>query len=342
MGLARRDQQGTVRTLRVAAAALGVAGLVAVGSGEALAAVECGDTITQDRKLTKDIVNCDVTGLIIGAPGVTLDLNGHRLDGIGESNDGVLNSAGHDGVVIKGSGGKITGFGRGVEMNNAADARVKGIKFRNIDSATSAIGVFMSNSSNALVTNNVVTDMKDPDAVGILLQGGSQAEVSGNEITSIKGQSTRGVRLALNSLGVLVERNRIAEVGGHGIDVDGSDSARILRNRVSRTKLRGILITGDADGTRVKRNNLIRNEDGLLLDGSWTGSDARISANTARLSLEDGLELDAAGVAVRRNLVLNNADWGIEADPGTIDLGGNRAAGNGEAAQCLNVVCTPP
>jgi nitrous oxidase accessory protein NosD len=315
---------------------------LALGAADARAAVECGDTITQDRKLTQDIINCDVTGLIIGAPNVTLDLNGHRLDGIGESNDGVLNSAGHDGVTIKGSGGSITGFGRGVEMNNAADAKVRGIEFRNNDSPNSAIGVFMSNASNALVTNNVVTDMKDPDAVAILFQGGSQAEVSENRITSIKGQSTRGVRLALGSLGVLVERNRISGAKGYGIDVDDADSARILRNRVTGAKLRGVLITGDADGARVKRNNLVSNEDGLLVDSNWVGSDTRISANTARLSLEDGLEIDAPGAALRRNLVLNNADWGIEADPGTIDLGGNRAAGNGEAAQCLNVVCKKP
>jgi hypothetical protein len=339
MGIVRGGAPGARRT-GLLAAAFAVA--VALGSADARAAVECGDTITQDRKLTKDIIDCDVTGLIIGAPDVTLDLNGHRLDGIGESNGGVLNSAGHDGVTIKGSGGSITGFGRGVEMSNAADARVRGIEFRKNDSPTSAIGVFMSNSSNALIANNEISDMQDPDAVGILFQGGSQAEVSGNKITSIKGQDTRAVRLALNSLGILVERNRIARIGGYGVDVDGADSARITRNRVARANLRGILVTGDADGTRVKRNSLVRNEDGLLLDSSWTGSDTRISVNTARLSKEDGLELDAPGASLRRNLVLDNADWGIEADPGTIDLGGNRAAGNGEAAQCLNVICKKP
>jgi hypothetical protein len=31
---------------------------------------------------------------------------------------------------------------------------------------------------------------------------------------------------------------------------------------------------------------------------------------------------------------------GIAAVPGTHDGGGNRAAGNGNPAQCLNIVCT--
>jgi hypothetical protein len=32
---------------------------------------------------------------------------------------------------------------------------------------------------------------------------------------------------------------------------------------------------------------------------------------------------------------------GIEADPGTIDGGGNHAKHNGNALQCLNVACRP-
>jgi hypothetical protein len=39
------------------------------------------------------------------------------------------------------------------------------------------------------------------------------------------------------------------------------------------------------------------------------------------------------------NTANDNVDFGIEAVPGVIDGGGNRAFGNGNPLQCLNVVC---
>jgi hypothetical protein len=42
---------------------------------------------------------------------------------------------------------------------------------------------------------------------------------------------------------------------------------------------------------------------------------------------------------VRANSANNNGDLGIESIEGTIDGGGNRAGGNGNPLQCVNVVC---
>src|SRR3954452_16066941 len=42
---------------------------------------------------------------------------------------------------------------------------------------------------------------------------------------------------------------------------------------------------------------------------------------------------------VTRNLAVHNANLGIEAIPGVIDGGGNRAFGNGNPAQCINIAC---
>jgi hypothetical protein len=39
------------------------------------------------------------------------------------------------------------------------------------------------------------------------------------------------------------------------------------------------------------------------------------------------------------NTANDNTDLGIEAVPGVIDGGGNKASGNGNPAQCLNVRC---
>ena len=52
------------------------------GSSSALAArVSCGQTIVTSTKLANDLIDCPSNGIVIGANNVTLDLNGHVVDG---------------------------------------------------------------------------------------------------------------------------------------------------------------------------------------------------------------------------------------------------------------------
>ena len=60
-----------------------LAGVVALSGAEAASKVSCGDTITTDTTLHHNLVNCPNNGIIIGADNVTLDLNGHTIDGDG-------------------------------------------------------------------------------------------------------------------------------------------------------------------------------------------------------------------------------------------------------------------
>ena len=59
------------------------AAALASSGAEAASNVSCGDTITTDTTLHKDLVNCPNNGIVIGADNVTLDLNGHTIDGDG-------------------------------------------------------------------------------------------------------------------------------------------------------------------------------------------------------------------------------------------------------------------
>ena len=108
------------RVVAIATAALaGVAGVagVLVGTGQAgssgssaraavahhhprAAQVKCGDKITTDARLTRDLNNCPADGVIIGAAGVTLDLDGYTIDGVGAA-IGVNNSGGYNDVTVK-------------------------------------------------------------------------------------------------------------------------------------------------------------------------------------------------------------------------------------------------
>ena len=59
-----------------------IAGMVLAAPAEG--ALECGDTVTGDRKLTQDLVDCPDTGLVVKDNGVTLDMNGHEIRGAGD------------------------------------------------------------------------------------------------------------------------------------------------------------------------------------------------------------------------------------------------------------------
>lgn len=61
--------------------------------------VHCGLTITSDVRLSNDLVGCSGNGIVIGADNVTLDLNGHIIDG-------------HSGMRVK--GGSVQQFGVGI------------------------------------------------------------------------------------------------------------------------------------------------------------------------------------------------------------------------------------
>src|ERR671937_1865087 len=100
----RRTVGSLVAIVALAAASV----MVFEGSAASAAAVHCGDTITTDTTLHKDLVNCPNNGIVIGADNVTLDLNGHRIDGNGmlvhkcqkgEDCDVGIDNPGHDGVT---------------------------------------------------------------------------------------------------------------------------------------------------------------------------------------------------------------------------------------------------
>jgi hypothetical protein len=58
------------------------AACLALTAGQASAShVSCGDTITADTTLDSDLVDCPSNGIVIGADDITLDLNGHTIDG---------------------------------------------------------------------------------------------------------------------------------------------------------------------------------------------------------------------------------------------------------------------
>jgi large repetitive protein len=92
------------------------------------------------------------------------------------------------------------------------------------------------------------------------------------------------------------------------------------------------------DGNEFIRNRLVKHErDGILVQEQNYGN--VFDGNITRQSGDDGIDIDEADNTVTRNVASRNVDLGVEAVPGVIDGGDNRAFGNGNPLQCLNVTC---
>src|SRR5688500_18098591 len=63
-------------------------GLVAPSKAKSGGGLDCGAYVTHDVTLQHDISGCVDGGIIVAASGVTVDLNGHTINGLGEG-DGI-------------------------------------------------------------------------------------------------------------------------------------------------------------------------------------------------------------------------------------------------------------
>src|SRR5215204_936953 len=113
--------------------------------------IACGQVITQDTTLEDDLTDCPGDGIVIGADGIMLDLNGHTVSGATcdtdcVSNRGVDNTAGHDGVWIL--NGTIRGFAYSVALAGADENTLDGLTVGGFPVSRSFIGVALSHSSD--------------------------------------------------------------------------------------------------------------------------------------------------------------------------------------------------
>lgn len=69
--------------------------------------IQCESTITVDTTLYRDLVGCANNGIVIGADGVTLNLNGHTISGVERERPGRHSLAMAD-VVTYQEGAELT------------------------------------------------------------------------------------------------------------------------------------------------------------------------------------------------------------------------------------------
>jgi parallel beta-helix repeat protein len=371
--------------------AFALAGATAVGGGRARASqVSCGETITADTTLQQDLVNCPNHGIVIGADGITLDLNGHLVDGDGtpaadcdqrkEPCDFGLFNDGHDGVTVR--NGSVREFAAGVLFGTATgrarNNRVLGVSA--IRNQFTGIGIF--SQVRGLVRNSSGDASLGRDGMGLSLGDSHRVRILNNSFRHnahvgmetfesdrylIKGNlfsrndeeailmggrdnQVRRNRLVRNGSGMslggrgnVVAHNRI--VGGNdGIRVEKGRGTLVTDNLIVDTRRWGITLgihdpfIGGADN--LVRGNIVRRS---RVDGIVVVKKDRHSAlvrNVVTGSGDDGFDINSRTTTLTGNRARRNDGLGIEAVFGVIDGGGNRASGNGNPLQCLNIFCS--
>jgi parallel beta-helix repeat protein len=245
--------------------------------------VGCGDVITKSIKLVNDL-NCTGIGLEVGAPKITIDLNGHTIAGNGgpkatfgiKNGPGGMSGTGHSGVEIK--NGTVTGFLRGIRLGAGADRnRVERIR---------ATGNFVGIDAEGVDRVRVSDSGTRNGGIGIGLSSVTNARVERNAALN----NTLGIDLVGTSTGTLLRRNRAVN-NTVGINVDSSATAtRIENNDANINGDDGIEVDATDAATVIKSNRAHRNVDfGIeaavgVTDGggnraSGNGNPAQCSAN---------------------------------------------------------------
>jgi parallel beta-helix repeat protein len=128
--------------------------LLAAGGAQQAFALNYGDTLTADTKLTANLAGSG-TALVVGAHGITIDLNGYTVSGDG-TGLGIDNTGGYDNVTIK--NGTITGFQEGIRAVGANNLEIEDMTVSGAVGSGGTTGVIhVLDSSNLTVDGCTVS-----------------------------------------------------------------------------------------------------------------------------------------------------------------------------------------
>lgn len=283
--------------------ALAVAGAITTALPAAASDLLCGQAITVDTALTHDLVCAAGTdALVIAANDITLDLKGFTISGPGAYETAFSGVRAAQRSGVTITNGTISGFQSAVVLNESTDSTVSKIVATENDQA-----INLANATGAhVVKNTVIGSGRD----GIRLGGAHGAVVAQNVLyDNLWTISVSG------TTGALIQRNQVIASRGTGIAVfDGSVGTIISQNVVTGGGAEGIRTSIGTSGTVVSQNKTSYN--------AWDGITVQLATVTKNTSTYNG--------------------WlGIRAVAST-DGGGNKAAYNGDPAQCVGVTCTAP
>jgi large repetitive protein len=271
-------------------------------------AVRCGQVLDTSVLVTNDLSDCPADGLIIGAPGITVALDGHTIDGVGLGT-GVLND-GHRGVTI--TGGTLREFDVGVLLNPGTADNVASHLDVELNQEA-GIRLSGAHSGNLIHSNTFVGNAL---AVG-LVDGTEGAIVRDNAVPDGSGH---GLEI-IASHGNRLEGNAVTGGSDAGIVLEGSRRNVLVGNQVSGVSDAAVLVHTESDGNRIEGNTVTASDGGVVV-GESSGN--LVIGNAIHDMSDSGVDLDAA----HRTVVLDNDlrfnGEGIE----VFDSTGNRLESN--------------
>ena len=228
----------------------------------------CGAAIIENLKLDYDLA-CRGNGLIVGADGIRIDLNGHTISGSGTGAG--ITVTGRTDVTI--SGGIISNFAAGVLTNTSTGIVIKWNQFAaNVDGVDLQAG----SGGNTIRQN----DFRNSLGRGIMIRGESTDHVITHNT------------FAGNRVGILVFA---------GVDNTVKD------NLVSSSTLAGIRINTFATGNLILRNAVTSNPAGIefLVTAGQSAAGNTVARNIVLLNT-CGLKGPVSGNTVEKNRFESN------------------------------------
>jgi parallel beta-helix repeat protein len=233
--------------------------------------VHCGQVLTTSTRVANDLAECPGDGLVIGGPGITLDLDGHTIDGVGLG-AGIRND-GHPSATIR--NGTVRDFDHGVKLATSTSGNVIEHLTLELDQLAA---VEISDAANADLPegsepapesapgrgNRIRSNTIRQSGYGIALFGSNENAVLDNTLSFNSKEDVMVDRSSDN----LVERNTSS---------DGADSAFVFRsshrnylgsNVVNGASDRAILLEGSDANTLVDNRVELSGDSGVLLFGS--------------------------------------------------------------------------
>jgi parallel beta-helix repeat protein len=271
------------------------------------------DLVEQARQrsqvaLANDLTGCPADGLVVGADAITIDLNGHTIDGTTEpvqdcdsvefgGPSGIDNQAGHDDLRVENGTVKqfAIGFSAGSDSGGMVGGRLQRLTLR--DNRFNGIDIGSPGLQNAdeVIEHNLIVG--NGCAFGIALSGVQRTKVAHNQVID-------------NGLGILL---------------CCSDHNVIEQNLVSGTDHDAMIICRSNDSHNVVRDNAVTRSAEAGIDLCCDGSDlgAVVAANTTANNAGAGIQLEGVnGSEIVDNKALSDGD-------GIVGAGdGNTIAGN--------------
>src|ERR687896_317988 len=277
--------------------------------------VTCGQVIRQSIKVANDLHGCPGEGLVVGAPNIVVDLNGHTIHppavfvDPGEE-DGLLagvRNSGYTNVVIR--NGTVKGYGYGVlltggttrtviedmtlegnllggiELNDADDGRNGNTIQDNLLTSNGESAISLINGSeNSVIRRN---KLDGNGGVGFQLIEADGHRFENNEMSGVPLNplidSDSGANLEHSSDNIF-RNNSFTDFGDAGLVVTLASHRNLIEgNTIVRAGDAGVYIQ-DSDGNRVIGNTAHQSSDGgvVITQGNNTlvrGNDVRFNPN---------------------------------------------------------------